>query len=371
MNSDVVIIGAGIIGAATAYELARLGLSVTVVDRGALAGGTTSGGEGNLLVSDKPPGPELDLARDSLTRWHALGLGPEVELEDKGGILVARTPEAATALGHLTKTHREVGVDARDITADELADREPHLTPDVAGAAHYPQDCQVQPVLATAALLTAARRLGAVLLTGAAVTGIEPGRAVHTTLGTLSTAQVVVAAGPWSGAVAALAGADLPIQPRRGMVLVTAPVPALVRHKVYDASYLAAVASDDAGLQASAVVEGTPAGPILIGSTRERIGFDATIRVAALRVLAQGAVSLFPTLSGVRVMRAYGGFRPYAPDHLPVIGEDPRHPGLWYATGHEGAGIGLAPATGALLAALMTGGTSTVDPIPFSPGRFA
>ncbi|WP_018350676.1 NAD(P)/FAD-dependent oxidoreductase [Longispora albida] len=369
MHSDVAIIGAGIIGAATAYELARAGVSVTVIDRGALAGGTTSGGEGNLLVSDKPPGAELDLARDSLRRWRELDPG-DIELEPKGGILVARSPEAAKALAELTATHREAGVDGRDLSLSELAEREPHLTRDVAGAAYYPEDSQVQPVLATAALLTAARRLGATLLTGAAVTGIEPGRAVRTASTTVHAGQIVIAAGPWSGEVAKLAGADLPIQPRRGMVLVTGAVPKLVHHKVYDASYLAAVASDDAGLQASAVVEGTPAGPILIGSTRERIGFDARIRVEALRVLAQGALGLFPSLAGVKILRAYGGFRPYAPDHLPVIGEDPHRPGLWYATGHEGAGIGLAPATGALLAALMTGGVPSVDPVPFSPARF-
>jgi glycine/D-amino acid oxidase-like deaminating enzyme len=161
----------------------------------------------------------------------------------------------------------------------------------------------------------------------------------------------------------------LTVLPRRGNVLVTAPLPPVVRHKVYDGDYVGAVGSDDAGLQTSAVVESTAAGTVLIGSSRERVGFDDTIRVRALREMAARAIRLFPVLADVPVMRAYGGFRPYCPDHLPVIGPDPRVPGLWHATGHEGAGIGLAPATAALLAALFAGTTPAVDPAPFRVDR--
>jgi D-hydroxyproline dehydrogenase subunit beta len=89
-----------------------------------------------------------------------------------------------------------------------------------------------------------------------------------------------------------------------------------------------------------------------------------------LRRLAAGAVRLFPFLRDVRLLRTYGGFRPYCPDHLPVIGFDPRVEGVLHACGHEGAGIGLAPATGKLIAGLLTGGPLPVSPDPFSPGRF-
>ena len=108
------------------------------------------------------------------------------------------------------------------------------------------------------------------------------------------------------------------------MLLVTAPLPACVRHKVYDADYVGAVGSSDADLHTSTVVEATRAGTVLIGSSRERIGFDDTVRVEVLRELA--AKALFPFLDAVPVMRAYGGFRPYAPDHLPVIGTTPGCP---------------------------------------------
>ena len=91
------------------------------------------------------------------------------------------------------------------------------------------------------------------------------------------------------------------------------------------------------------MVEGTRSGTVLIGASRERVGFDRTISIPVVRQLAAQAIALFPVLAGINLMRVYAGFRPYCPDHLPVIGEDPRLPGLLHACGHEGAGIGLAP----------------------------
>ena len=88
-----------------------------------------------------------------------------------------------------------------------------------------------------------------------------------------------------------------------------------------------------------------------------------------VKELATKAVRLFPFLTDVQLMRVYCGFRPFVPDHVPVIGEDPRQPGLWYATGHEGAGIGLAPATAELLAAQMCADAHELDGAPFSPAR--
>jgi len=144
----------------------------------------------------------------------------------------------------------------------------------------------------------------------------------------------------------------------------------VVRHKVYSADYVSNVASDDAALETSAVIEGTQGGTVLIGASRERVGFDETLSVDVVRRLAAQAVRLFPFLADVALMRVYRGFRPYCPDHLPVIGADPRVPGLFHACGHEGAGIGLAPATGLLTAQLLTGADPGLDPSPFIPTRF-
>ncbi|WP_242453977.1 NAD(P)/FAD-dependent oxidoreductase [Bailinhaonella thermotolerans] len=373
----VVVVGAGIVGAACAYYLTRAGIDVVVVERGAVASGTTGAGEGNVLVSDKGPGPELDLAARSAGLWRELA--EEVggfEYEPKGGLVVAGEDGARAALEEFAAGQRAAGVEADVVPAGDLRGYEPHLSDGHAGGVFYPGDAQVHPMLAAARLLRAS---GAATRFGTAVTGLirhgDRVAGVRTPGGDIAADAVVNAAGTWSGDVARLAGVDLPVLPRRGFVLVTEPLPPLVRHKVYTAAYVTDVASDSADLETSAVVEGTPSGTVLIGASRERVGFDRSMPVAVLERLAAQAVALFPALADARVIRAYRGFRPYCPDHLPVIGPDPRAPGLWHAAGHEGAGIGLAPATADLLTALLTGrdpvpGTG-LDPAPFRPERFA
>jgi glycine/D-amino acid oxidase-like deaminating enzyme len=381
---DVVVVGAGVIGAACAYAAVRAGLSVTVLDRGSVAGGTTGAGEGNLLVSDKPPGPELDLALHSLRLWartaaelqEATGRsGGGFELEAKGGLIVAVTGASLAAVHELAAGQRAAGVLVDTVSADGLADVEPHLARDLAGGACYPQDAQLQPMLATALLLAQARRLGARVVTHTAVTAVERsgGRVTGVRVaggGRIAAGAVVNAAGTWGGELAALDGVRVPVLPRRGVILVTQPLPALIRHKVYAAEYVADVVSSDAGLESSAVVEGTPAGTVLIGASRERVGFDPAMPVPVIRRLAAQAVRLFPVLADARLLRTYRGFRPYCPDHLPVIGEDARLPGLLHACGHEGAGIGLAAGTGRLIAQVLTGVPPDLDLTPFRPHRF-
>lgn len=362
------------VGAACALYAARAGLDVIVVDRGPVAGGTTGAGEGNLLVSDKEPGPELDLALLSGRLWADLAeeFGEAVEYEAKGGVVVASTPDGLDALERFAHGQRAVGVAAETVAGEGLYDLEPHLAPGLPGGVLYPQDCQVMPALAAAHLLRAA---GARLLTGRRVTDVllTPAgavRAVRTDRGDIHAPAVVNAAGTWGAELAALAGAHLPVLPRRGFVLVTEPLPRRVRHKVYAADYVADVASDSAALQTSPVVEGTAAGPVLIGASRERVGFDRSFPLPVLRALAAGATQLFPFLADVRALRAYVGFRPYLPDHLPAIGPDPRVPGLHHACGHEGAGIGLATGTGHLIAQALSGKTPDLDLAPFRPDRF-
>ncbi|MCX5375275.1 FAD-binding oxidoreductase [Streptomyces sp. NBC_00091] len=370
---DVVIIGAGVVGAACAYYASRSGLSVAVVDRGPVAGGTTGAGEGNLLVSDKEAGPELDLALLSVRLWRELAaeLPQAIEYEPKGGLVVAPDETTLKALRHFAEGQRAAGVEWAEADPAALRDLEPHLAPGQAGGFHYPQDAQVQPAQAAARLLAAS---GAELYLGEEVTQVllESGavRGVRTSRRILRAPMVVNAAGTWGGQVAALAGTTLPVLPRRGFVLVTEPLPRVVRHKVYAADYIADVASDSAALQSSAVVEGTPSGPVLIGATRERVGFDRGLSTEALRRLAGQAAALFPVLADVRALRTYHGFRPYLPDHLPAIGPDPRVPGLLHACGHEGAGIGLAPATGLLISSTLTGEPPALPLTPFRPDRF-
>lgn len=384
----IVIVGAGIIGAATARQLARGGHDVIVIESASAAAGTSGRGEGNVLVSDKAPGPELDLSIMSRALWPALArdlrdeLGdtmPDIEFEPKGGLVVSTTNAGATALARFAEAQRAVGVAAHVLERETVGEWEPHLTDRHTLAVLYPDDAQVQPVIATEALLASARRAGALVRTAtravAGVSGVggriagvrvrDAERVEHV----IDAEHVIVAAGPWSGEVGAALGAPIPVRPRRGMVLVTTRMPHRIRRKVYDADYVGAVGSSAADLQTSSVVESTAAGTVLVGSSREQVGFRDDFRAAIVAELSRKAIGLFPFLADASVMRAYTGFRPYMPDHLPVIGEDPRVPGLWHATGHEGAGIGLAPATAVLLAALIDGAPAPIGPRSFGLDR--
>jgi glycine/D-amino acid oxidase-like deaminating enzyme len=359
---------------------------VLVLDAAGAASGTSGQGEGNILVSDKEPGAELRLAQRSLVLWDGLAAEldedlpaavradlPAVEYERKGGLVVAIAPGSAAPLLDFARDQREAGVDARPLSPAEALRLEPHLNPAVEVAVHYPDDAQVQPVAATEALLAAARARGARIVLGARVTGALTGKSglagVTSTAGDHSAGCVIVAAGPWSGRVAALLGGSVPVRPRRGIILVTTRMPHRVFHKVYDADYVGAVGSGDSALQTSSVIESTQAGTVLVGSSRRQQGFDASLDTDAMREVAAKATGIFPFLADAAVMRVYGGFRPYMPDHLPVIGPDEQVPGLWYATGHEGAGIGLSLGTGEMLRDLVTGAPAVLDPAPFAPAR--
>lgn len=398
-RTRVVIVGAGIIGAACARELAVAGFDVLVLDRAGAAAATTSHGEGNILVSDKGPGPELRLAQLSRRLWPEVlvavaertapvdRVGPldpvasvdpldpvaSVEWDPKGGIVVATTDEGAEGLRRFAAAQRTAGVRAEAMDSDALTTAEPFLTERRTAAVYYPDDAQVQPAGAATTLLADALRAGARLRTGRDVLGavVRGGRltALRTADGPVAGDVFVNAAGPWSGEVARRLGVPLDVRPRRGEVLVTAPLPPTVFHKVYDADYVGAVGSGAGDLQTSAVVESTRAGSVLLGSSRRRVGFDDRLRPEVLSAMAAKALRLFPSLAGVHVMRAYGGFRPYVPDHLPVIGADPRLPGLWHATGHEGAGIGLSVGTARLVRQLLTGDPTAIDADPFRVDR--
>lgn len=379
---DVAVIGGGIVGAAISAELAGRGRRVVLVERDRVASGTSAHCEGNLLLSDKGPGPELELAKLGHRDWTALQasyrqeLGeefPAIEFEHKGGLVVAASDLGAEALLRFAATQRAAGVTAQPLDRGEAKRLEPWLTDRISAAVWYPDDSQVQPTIAAEALVALARARGSAVHERSDVLGpvLDAGRiaGVRTSSGELRAREVVVAAGPWSGEVATRLGRTIPIRPRRGVVLVTAKMPQRVFHKVYDADYVGAVGSGEQGLMTSSVIESTQGGTVLIGSSREQIGFDDRFRARVLHEVAVKAIALFPFLAQTAVIRSYSGFRPFMPDHLPLIGPDPQLPGLWYASGHEGAGIGLSLPTARLLADLMDGTTPEIGAQHFSIDR--
>jgi glycine/D-amino acid oxidase-like deaminating enzyme len=375
-NPDAIVIGAGVVGACCALALTNAGLKVLIIDRGPVASGTTGAGEGNILVSDKEPSAELTLAIRSRDLWFEIDtdIGGGFELEAKGGVVVSRSAKGISDLKRLSALQKVNGVEVIELDGAGLRKIEPHLSESVDYGVLYPGDAQCQPMLAAAQIIRAVKKRGGSFIQGENVVKINANAGSITGVTTDKNQYVspiiINATGTWAGEIAKLAGSYLPIMPRRGFILVTSPAPKIVHHKVYDADYVANVASSDADLQSAAVVEGTASGTILIGASRERVGFKGDMDISILRQLARQAISLFPVLADIQLLRAYRGFRPYAPDHLPVIGPDKNIAGLWHAAGHEGAGIGLAPATGDLIAAQITGRTPFMDPSAFSPDRF-
>lgn len=220
---DVVVIGAGIVGAACAYACARRGLSVAVLERGGLVSGATGSGEGNLLISDKAPGPELALALLSNRLWQTLDAElsdryGDFELERKGGLMVTRTDTGLAALTDFAAGQAADGVTVEPVGADRLRELEPEITEGLAGGVFYPQDMQLMPARAAVVLLAAARDAGARVRLRTEVTALRrdsTGRVtgVVTAAGVVGAGQVVNAAGAWAGRVAGLAGAAVPVTP--------------------------------------------------------------------------------------------------------------------------------------------------------------
>ena len=353
---DVAVIGAGIVGACCAHSLSRAGLSVRILERNFPAAGTSRACDGLILCSDKTSPAELALGRASAALWANLAesLAFDFEYANTGVIVVYETPEGLAAGQKQAADLCAQGINAEVLDAASLTALEPNLAPDLAGGVYYLDEAQLDARRATLALLEGARAQGAVLEAGVQVTGLrraDNGRVVAavTTQGEVSAGAFVLAAGIWSVAIAASVGLALPVKPRKGHILVTTRVPRLILHPLLEGSYAASVHATTTAAQVAFVAEMTAGGTLLLGSSREFAGFDRTVSPAVAQAIAARSIRYLPALAHHSVIRTYAGLRPWSPDHLPLVGPAPGVPGLYLATGHEGAGIGLAPVTGEVL----------------------
>jgi D-hydroxyproline dehydrogenase subunit beta len=375
---DVVVVGGGVVGAACAYALAGAGARVRLCERSFVASGSSGACEGNVLAWDKELERELPLALRSAELWQQLAheLPDGFEYDRKGSVVVAETEAeliAATERARLLAGH---GVKGEVLDAEALRREEPHVAHDLPGGVLYPADAQLEPRLATAALVRAAVNRGAVVTTDEPVERIVRGAdgracAVRTARGEIPCDAVVVAAGVWTPQLLQTANLTVPVTPRKGQIVVLERSPVRFRRKLSEAGYVAAVEADEAELQVAMVVESTRSGTALLGSSREHVGFDREVELSVAAAIARRAARFFPVLRDARALRVYAGLRPLTPDHVPIVGPFAEAPNVCVATGHEGAGIGLAPATGELVAAWYAG---TPTPLPlawFSPDRFA
>jgi glycine oxidase len=362
----ITVVGGGIIGCATAYELAKAGCAVTLFER-ATPGAEASGAAAGLLT---PLGDTRGSAYDrlALASWR---LYPAVvdELRQRSGIDVeyvtrgtvyplfdaddVRQAEARVTGREL----EEFGIEAWD-TADVRV-REPALATQVRGAMFIGGEHWVNNQRLVVAYAQAAVGAGVVLRAGTSVSRIivEDGRAhgVVADGDRWEADAVLLAAGAWTSALAASFGARLRVEPARGQMIAVAHVPPVLQHAIHGADvYLVPRLS----------------GELLIGATVERVGFQRSVTAEGISSLLQAATALVPSLGPLPITRTWYGFRPWAPDSLPIFGPWPEIEGLWVATAHFRSGILLAPITAQVMTSWMTTGAPGLDVDAFAPERF-
>ena len=377
-GADVVVIGGGVIGSSIAYHLARRQIDVILVEQGDLAAGSSGACDGLVFLQSKKPGLHLKLAMASRERFDRLGetLPLPIEYRPCGGMVVIENEAERAAMERYVTEQRHIGLAVDLLDAGAARRLEPALSPAICGAAHSTMDGQVNPIALTQAFGLGARQLGARIMTHTRVTAIhrQAGRVVgiETSRGTIAAGAVVNAAGAAAPRIGRMLGLEIPIRPRRGQILVTRAVPPLVTRCMISARYIAAKYNPDlaGGGDEGISIEQTERGNLLLGSTREFVGFDRCTTIAGLRRVAARTVALLPALKHVDVIRSFAGLRPYTPDGLPILGSVDGVPGFFMAAGHEGDGIALSPVTGHLMAQLIVDGRTDFPLDAFRLARF-
>jgi len=362
----ILVVGGGIIGCATAYELAKAGCAVTLLERatpgaeasGAAAGVLTPLGGGGSAAYDRLRVESWRLF-PAIARELRAATGVDVELVTRGSIHPLYSVDDIRAAGDraVWAVARGLGVEAWD--AAELRTREPALATDIRGAMFVKADHWVNNRRLVVAYAQAAVAAGVALMPGCAVSRIlvEDGRArgVVADGERFEADAVLVAAGAWTAALVASFGGRLPLEPRRGQMIALGHVPAVLHHCIHcDDTYLVP----------------RPSGELLIGATVERVGFQRNVTAQAVAGLLATAMALVPALARLPITRTWFGFRPWAPDDLPILGPWPGVENLWIATAHYRSGILLAPITARLMTEWIVEGRPSVDLDEFLPGRF-
>ncbi|MFG6448806.1 NAD(P)/FAD-dependent oxidoreductase [Roseateles sp. BYS180W] len=346
-SPEVVVIGAGIVGAACARALAAQGREVLVLD--ARLGAATDAGMGHLVALDDNPA-ELALCSYGLRLWHELA--PQLDAScawNRCGTLWMAADDVELAWAH-TKAQRlrEAGVPCQWLDAKALAEAEPALRPGLVGALRVSGDATVYaPRVAHWLLAQEPRRLQ---FSQEEVLALPEDGSVRTQLHCYRPLHIVLAAGVHATRLCP----ELPVVPKKGLLVVTDRYPGHVHHQLVELGYMAS-AHQRSGASVAVNVQPRPTGQLLIGSTRQYDSQDASVDPALLAQLLRRAISYLPGLAGACALRSWSGLRPATPDGLPLIGRHPQRARLWLAVGHEGHGVTTALSTAEQLAALMAG----------------
>jgi glycine/D-amino acid oxidase-like deaminating enzyme len=373
---DVLVIGGGVLGLSTALYLAREGADVLVADRSepGLAASTANAGslhvqllsydfgdKAEALGTAGPAAATLPLGPRSIDLWKEIArdAGESCGIRTEGGLMLAETQAELDWLHGKTAVERQAGIDSHVVGANELRDIAPYLAPRFLGAAFCPLEGQIDPLRGTAALLALAKRAGARVAGGVEVTTIARDGAaftVTTEAGTIRAGRVVVAAGPWSGRIAGLAGVRLPVGGLVQQVIVTEATAPIVPHLVAHA-----------GRHLS--FKQGPQGHLLIGGGWPGVQDGTTGATRNRRESIEGnlwiAGHVVPAVAGLSVLRAWTGMNVHI-DRAPILGEAPGCPGLFAAV--TSSGYTLGPVAGRMTADAVLGRAAVAA--DFSIARF-
>lgn len=362
---DVVVVGAGIVGAACADEFVRRRMRVAVVDRDIAGGGATAAGMGHIVVMDDSES-QFALTRYSQQLWHALRpeLPDDVEYEQCGTIWVAADEEEMAEVKRKHEFYAERGVPTQVLHAEKVTTLEPGLRDGMHGGLLVPEDAVIYPPCAAKFLLERAQRNGAHIHLGAPVARIGRGW-VHLSDGSeLQGSRIVNAAGAWAAELTP----GIEMKKRKGHLVITDRYPGFLKHQLVELGYLKSahsVTSDSVAFN----VQPRRTGQLLIGSSRQYGAEGKDVDHEILRRMLQRAQEYMPRIGALSAIRTWTGFRAASPDKLPLIGPWPADDSVWLATGHEGLGITTSLATARILVDQMTGSKPEIPIEPYLPSR--
>lgn len=369
-TADVVVIGGGAIGLSIAYHLAQRGAGeVLVIEQGACGGGATLKATGGFRLQFGTP-INVRLSLLALPFWQAFDdtFGAEARFTQRGYLFLATTPAQVAQLEANAAMQQALGVPTRLVTVEEAVALSPGLNPaGVLAGSYGPWDASLEVAGVVEGLVAGCRRAGVTLLEGVTVTGVtvegDRARGVATSAGVIAAPVVVNAAGNQAGAVAALAGLDLPVRPERRQAAVTAPTGALAPEAAWTID-----------LGSGCYARPAPGGGAVIGGGDRGVPAgqteDDTLDEAGIARMRNLIGERFPRLAGVALERAWVGRRPMSPDEHPLLGPSDIG-GFIQACGFSGHGLMHAPAAGHLIAELIVDGAArSLDISALRPDRF-
>jgi glycine oxidase len=355
-KADIVIVGAGLIGLATAFFLSEGGAcDIVILDRKGPLSEASGANAGGLWVAQQSPelGPIAGIARLSSALYDDWAERFPCDLT-RGGILELLYDDADLAKGiKAVASMAEAGFNGEILSPEELRRAEPELAIEAA-ALRADRDGQVHPGKLAAGLVTELRRRGVKICAGQDVQSV--GSTVVTDTAKIAAGRVVLTSGAWTPLLTAAFGWEPPIKPIRGTLLALPSGPKRLRHTVMCRRYY---------------YWQLEAGPIAGGGSEDDLGFERGVDPATVEDIRKELNGHFPALAAQPTDYAWSGFRPYCADMRPVIGGVPEQPNLFVAAGHFKKGVMLAPGTGKILADLMlTGASADVDLELLNPARF-